>query len=489
MRIDSSGNVGIGQSTPTEKLSLGKGISYNADSALFTTIGVNDSAVNNNAVYRWRTGITGNATGHSLTFSTLGRTESSYTERMRIDGSGNLLVGTTDANLFDNTSGGGFSVGSNGITQIAKQGVDSADPVLLLNQTGLDGEILRFYKDGTAVGSIGNRFNAMYIHSPDGTNGSGLRLADGFIQPCESNGNDSDNDTDLGQVNSRFKDLYLSGGVKVGSYATELLDGGLKFKFNGGAFIDQNTVGQPLAFRVSNASSIDTTTMTLDSSGNLLVGTTALTPGNGNTDTGLLLKNDGRFFASSASNSQFNRNSDGDIVTFRQSGNLVGSIAAKDGDIALGTGDTGLRFLDGSDAITPHNISTNAGRDNAIDLGSLGARFDDIYATNGTIQTSDRNEKQDIEALTDAETRVAVAAKGLLRKFRWIDSVTEKGDEARIHFGIIAQDLQDAFTAEGLDAGDYAMFISSTWTDDDGVEQTRLGVRYSELLAFIIAAI
>jgi hypothetical protein len=80
-----------------------------------------------------------------------------------------------------------------------------------------------------------------------------------------------------------------------------------------------------------------------------------------------------------------------------------------------------------------------------------------------TINTSDRNEKQDIETLTDAETRVAVAAKGLLRKFRWIDAVAEKGDEARIHFGIIAQDLQDAFTAEGLDAGDYAMFISDTW--------------------------
>jgi hypothetical protein len=116
--------------------------------------------------------------------------------------------------------------------------------------------------------------------------------------------------------------------------------------------------------------------------------------------------------------------------------------------------------------------------------------LDDIYATNGTIQTSDRNEKQDIEALSDAEQRVAVAAKGLLRKFRWKDAVEDKGDEARIHFGIIAQDLQDAFTAEGLDAGGYAMFISITWTDEEtGEERTRMGVRYSELLAFIIAAI
>lgn len=129
-------------------------------------------------------------------------------------------------------------------------------------------------------------------------------------------------------------------------------------------------------------------------------------------------------------------------------------------------------------------------RDNVIDLGTSGTRFDDIYATNGTIQTSDRNEKQDIEELSEAERRVAQACKGLLRKFRWKSSVAEKGDDARIHFGIIAQDLADAFTAEGLDASDYAMFISGSWEDEVTQEQrTRVGVRYSELLAFIIAAL
>jgi len=128
--------------------------------------------------------------------------------------------------------------------------------------------------------------------------------------------------------------------------------------------------------------------------------------------------------------------------------------------------------------------------DNSIDLGRSDKRWDDIFATNNIIQTSDRNEKQDIEALSDAEQRVAVAAKGLLRKFRWKSSVAEKGDEARIHFGIIAQDLQDAFTAEGLDAGRYAMFVNSPWKDEEtGEEGTRMGVRYSELLAFIISAI
>ena len=147
---------------------------------------------------------------------------------------------------------------------------------------------------------------------------------------------------------------------------------------------------------------------------------------------------------------------------------------------------SGLRFANGAIHPTDH---TGAQSDSAqIDLGASSYRFNDIFARNGTINTSDINEKQDIEVLSAAEQRVAVAAKGLLRKFRWKDAVAEKGDNARIHFGIIAQDLQDAFKAEGLDAGDYGVFISNTWINENGEEQTRIGVRYTELLAFIISA-
>jgi hypothetical protein len=151
----------------------------------------------------------------------------------------------------------------------------------------------------------------------------------------------------------------------------------------------------------------------------------------------------------------------------------------------------GLRFREyiSTNAISPCD-ENGTDRDNEIDLGKSSARFDDIYATNSTIQTSDVNEKQDIDVLSDAEQRVAVAAKGLLKKFRWKSAVEEKGDDARIHFGIIAQDLQAAFQAEGLDAGRYGMFINDTWTDEEtNEERSRMGVRYSELLAFIISAI
>ena len=230
--------------------------------------------------------------------------------------------------------------------------------------------------------------------------------------------------------------------------------------------------------------------MRITSNGNVLIGKSV----EDNTTQGIRLYGAvgySSFVRSGATTASFVRTStDGDIVDFRKDGTTVGSITSYGaGRMSVNSGDVGLVFAGDLDAIYASNGGLSS-RDNAIDLGVSGSRFDDIYATNGTIQTSDRNEKQDIDVLSDAEQRVAVACKGLLRKFRWKDAVAEKGDAARIHFGIIAQDLQDAFAAEGLDAGDYAMFISSTWTDEEtGEERSRMGVRYPELLAFIIAAI
>ena len=273
----------------------------------------------------------------------------------------------------------------------------------------------------------------------------------------------------------------------------------------------------------------------LDSSGNLLVGKTATSFG----AAGIEARSGGTLWAtaSGANAASFNRlSTDGPIAYFSKDGTTVGSI----GSAANGT----EIYLTGSGSNTAGVFCSNGGSilpmlggglsDNTVNIGSAFIRWKDIYATNPNINTSDRNEKQDVEKITTAEVSVAKFCKGLLRSFRWKDAVAEKGDDARIHFGIMAQDLQDAFTAEGLDAGRYGMFISNTWwetqaevaaveavdevTDEDGnvttkaveavdaytrtdtfetlaeapegaTERTRLGVRYSELLAFIIAAI
>jgi len=233
--------------------------------------------------------------------------------------------------------------------------------------------------------------------------------------------------------------------------------------------------------------------MRITSDGDLLVGKTSSSLAT----NGIEAKANGALYVtrSSATPASFRRSTtDGSILNFYKDSATVGSIgvSATSGYVTVDSG-TGYnvalynvgnpRYIVGNNTFYPHH-------DNLRDLGASGNRWDDIYATNATIQTSDEREKQDIRDITEAEARVAQACKGLLKAYRWKDAVAEKGDDARIHFGIIAQDLQAAFAAEGLDAGDYAMFIHTTWADEEtGEEKSRMGVRYSELLAFIIAAI
>jgi hypothetical protein len=112
-----------------------------------------------------------------------------------------------------------------------------------------------------------------------------------------------------------------------------------------------------------------------------------------------------------------------------------------------------------------------------------------VYATTGTINTSDATQKQQVRELNDAERRTAQRIKGLIRAFKWNDAVESKGGGARIHFGVMAQDVEAAFAAEGLDATKYGLFCRDTWDTLDGPPQMRLGVRYEELLAFVIGSL
>jgi hypothetical protein len=240
--------------------------------------------------------------------------------------------------------------------------------------------------------------------------------------------------------------------------------------------------------------------MRLDASGNLLVGKTA----NSIAGAGVVIRGGGELFSTRAGDvAGFNRlTTDGQIVQFYKDGSVVGGIGVKvrtsQGRISVGNSNTRLLFDNGVDAIIPADNDGND-RDNALDLGQSGARFDDIYATNGTIQTSDQNEKQQIASLTDAEITAAKAISQLFKTFKWNDKVAAKGDAARTHTGVIAQDVEAAMTAAGLDAGDYAFFISTDWyVDADGNEveadaegaiaKNRKGIRYPELLSFVGAA-
>jgi hypothetical protein len=123
--------------------------------------------------------------------------------------------------------------------------------------------------------------------------------------------------------------------------------------------------------------------MRIDSSGNLLVGKSA----NDNTTVGGSIRaGESTFTANDSRALTVGRNTnDGDLIQFRKATATVGSIGTEtsNSDLYIGNGDTAIMFHDGADAIFPHNASTNAGRDAAIDIGYSTYRFKDLYLSGG----------------------------------------------------------------------------------------------------------
>jgi len=177
-----------------------------------------------------------------------------------------------------------------------------------------------------------------------------------------------------------------------------------------------------------------------------------------------------------------------------------------------------ILFAGGADRNFSSGTAFGPATDNAYTLGTAGNRWSTVYAATGTINTSDARHKQDIRDLSEAEKLTAQDIKKLLKAFRFKDAVEAKGDKARIHFGVIAQEVQAAFIANGLNPEDYALFCYDKWedefspvyrqevtVDEEGNEKTatvdtgektqtqvagdRFGIRYEELLAFVISAL
>lgn len=157
--------------------------------------------------------------------------------------------------------------------------------------------------------------------------------------------------------------------------------------------------------------------------------------------------------------------------------------------------------------------------DNTYALGAAGARFTQLFAATGAINTSDATEKTPLAPPSEALRRVAARIRAGIGVFQWLSSVAAKGpDGARRHIGITAQAVQQAFEAEGLSPWDYGLFCADPATEwveveparisteagfpvqiparfeerpklgPDGVQALRLGVRYDQLLLLLAAA-
>jgi hypothetical protein len=135
---------------------------------------------------------------------------------MTLDASGNLLVGTTSA--FGTT---GTTINAAGLVYSSADGDRSGQ----FDRTGVsDGEIVRFTKAGTTVGSIGANNGVIYFAGPS-ANAGGFRIdstgSNGVIIPTTNTGANRDAAVDLGYssggTNVRFRTLYLSTNIHQGA--------------------------------------------------------------------------------------------------------------------------------------------------------------------------------------------------------------------------------------------------------------------------------
>ena len=141
----------------------------------------------------------------------------------------------------------------------------------------------------------------------------------------------------------------------------------------------------------------------------------------------------------------------------------------------------------GVNSFLAESIRFRPATDNTRYLGSADYRWKDIYCASATINTSDRNQKTDI---VDVPNEVLDAwGKVRYKRFLFSDAVEKKGEAARYHIGLIAQDIQEAFSTAGLNAEDYGLFCADTIVDENGQEKNVLGIRYSEALALECAYI
>jgi hypothetical protein len=205
MRIDSSGHVGIGM-TP-------------APVGSDTVLSLYNSATPRIKLHNSTTGTT-SGDGAEINMSSSDfilenreagnvRFFNNGSERMRIDSSGTLLIGTT------NGSGAGLEISKiHGVRSTVTNNVAA-----LFDRLSSDGDIALFRKDGSTVGSIGANSNDMYIASI-GTYSCGLMFEGSSgardIRPCSSTGALLDGSVDLGDSTAKFNDIYLDGGVHLG---------------------------------------------------------------------------------------------------------------------------------------------------------------------------------------------------------------------------------------------------------------------------------
>lgn len=361
---------------------------------------------------------------------------------------GRFALGTSAAPLAVSSGSALVSFGARGYTGSAFTS-DRARITMSADQTftsGANGTRISFFTTTNGTTSMSERMRI------DNTGFVGI----GTLNPARnlhvSNGSSGVTPTNLAPLFvENSSNAYLQLGSPEGNF-TGVLFGKPSNAFSGGILYDG---GSNLSLRTGGSN----TRMTITSAGNVGIGTTSpdrvlevsssgtpsirISDASGGSDVGLeLFRSGAGFFDWRIANS-------GGDIDFRFSSD----------DLAT----TALEYQMTSTGFLPGTTNTNS-------LGSSSFRWTAVHATNGTIQTSDRREKENIKSLN-------YGLKDVLRlspvRYTW-----RTGEDKSQKVGLIAQEVATIVPE-----------VVTGLKSDGTVGEGRLGMNYAELVPVLINAI
>lgn len=121
--------------------------------------------------------------------------------------------------------------------------------------------------------------------------------------------------------------------------------------------------------------------------------------------------------------------------------------------------------VNGEKVMEAFSGSLRPGVSGETNLGYPSALWSQLYAASATINTSDSRFKTCVSATSDDLLDAWEAVP--FHTFQFTDAVEKKGaDAARLHVGVVAQEVQQAFALKGLDATRYGLFCHDAWEDE-----------------------
>ena len=389
------GNVGIGTSSPSVPLHV---INASPELRLQDSDDNGYLAFNHNGANSYVS-----TTQGGILFRTGGTNE-----RMRIDSSGRIGIGTTNPlgnmQIVTATAGTVLNVNHNtGGTYPKASGIGLGATSTALSVSS-DGSTVSFtggaglYAENTAAS--GNPTNLVFWTNATGSPAERMRI--------DSGGN-------LG-IGTASPDAKIHGAGSQGSgdvpfifensATTGVATSSIVFAGNGGSGAEKARIKSAvygdgyMAFHTND----DTERMRIDASGNLLVGKTNNTLSN----DGTVIRTGGEILVTNTNDivANFNRTgTNGSIVTLYKDGSTVGSIGVNGSHVYIGTNDTTLKMDSANNGIFPRGTD-GAQRDAAIQLGSAGNRFTDLYLSGGAYLggTGSANKLDDYEEGTFTPT-------------------------------------------------------------------------------------